>query len=137
MPTQDNSAANAAIVTLTTTTETAIVSSPPVSYNMPGGEGNLVQGNIVAAIGAGATSYQWKVYQGVGIGGTLVKASGNINVTASTTVDIGFEALDSSALALNGTTAYTVSLTVNGATANSTVGAGLGVISITPSTGAS
>lgn len=140
MPTQDNSSANAGSVTLTTITETPIVATPFVNYNMPGGEGNLVQGNIVCALGAGTTSYQWRVYQSIGgAAGTVIKASGNINATASTTVDIGFECLDASAAAITGNVpiSYSVTLQQNAATGNGSVAAGLGVISVTPSTSAS
>jgi len=135
MPTQDNVTVNAGVVTLTTTTETTIATAPGVSYAAPGGEGNYVQGNIVAAIGAGATSYTWRVYQNA----VLVASSGNITVTASTTVNIGFACLDSSAAATKSPAPifYGVTLQVNGATANSTVAAGLGVISSTPATSAS
>jgi hypothetical protein len=134
MPTQDNAAINTAPVTLTTTTETTIVTAPPVSYNAPGGEGNYIEGNIVAAFGAGVTSYQWKVYQNA----ILVQASGNITCTASTTVDIGFACLDTSAAARSAQNIfYGVTLTANAATGNSTVATGLGVISITPVSAAS
>jgi hypothetical protein len=139
MPTQGNAQTNAAIVTLTTTAETAVVTTQPVTYNSPGGSGNAIEGNIVAALSAAATSVVIKAYQGATIGGTLVATSGNINVTASTTADLGFSFEDTSAAAKGSGTPlqYTISLTVIGATGNTTIAAGLAFVNVTPVTAAS
>ena len=108
----------APLVSITTTTETAALTSAALPVNAPGAQGVKVTGTVTGATGAGVTSTQVRVYRGTStagtqIGGTLQEAQG-----ASSFYSMDFSALDT---APGSNPQYTVSVQMVGATGNSTV----------------
>lgn len=109
----------APLVTITTTTEiAALTSTPALPYNAPGAQGILVSGVVTGATGSGVTSCQVRVYRGTAItgtqvGGTLQEAQG-----ASSFYSMDFHVLDTAPAA---SAQYTVSIQQVGATGNGTV----------------
>jgi hypothetical protein len=116
-----------AAVTITTTAETLAITSAPVATALQTNKA-IVYAWLQLTLSANATAVTLKLYRGATITATLVLTGDAINVTASTKVElhIGF------AEALNGTESvqYTVSATVAGASANSTVDKGLIAVDI-------
>jgi hypothetical protein len=109
-------ASGAPLVTLTTTAETAALTSAAVPFNAPGGQGLFVSGIVTGATGTGTTSVQTRVYRGATISGTLLATLQETN--AAGFYQAGFQVLDS---APGANPVYTVSVQQVGATGNGTV----------------
>jgi hypothetical protein len=111
---------NSSSVPIPTTTETAIMSTA-VLYS---GEqsGVYVGGSFRVTPGTGTTAVVLKVRQGVGVSGTTVYTSPSIPVTAGNATDLALDIMDTTGV-INGPagTAYTVTITQTGATANGSV----------------
>ena len=114
-------ATGAPLVTLTTTAETAALTSNVLPYNAPGGQGVLISGTVAGATGTGVTSCQVRIRKGSGTGGaqvtdansTLQEAQG-----ASSFYTMNFSVLDPAPAA---NAQYTVTVQQVGATGNGTV----------------
>ena len=117
-------ATGAPLVTLTTTTETAAITSASEVINSPGA-GVLIRGTVTGATGAGVTSCQVRVRIGANTtSGTLVGAVLQEAQGASSFYSMDFSVLDTSkgtAAAPGGTAVYTVTVQQVGATGNGTV----------------
>lgn len=122
-------------VTLVNAAETAVIVTSPYVYDYPnpfvGGEhagsgpGVSISGVInVTTIGLNATNIFVKVRQGNGVGGTIVQNyTYNVSVGAGSTYDVAYDLPDTSRwCAQTGGGIYTVTVQINNATANSTVG---------------
>lgn len=113
------------LVTLTTTAETAAITSNALAVNAPGGEGVLIQGTVTGATGAGVTSCQVRIRQGANTTtGTVVGAVMQEAQGASSFYSMAFSVLDTSvgtAANPSGTAQYTVTVQQVGATGNGTV----------------
>jgi hypothetical protein len=110
-------ATGAPLVTLTTTAETAVITSGVLPYNAPGGQGVLVSGLVAGATGASVTSCQVRVYRGATTGGTQVGVTLQEAQGASSFYSMGFSILDTTPGA---NPQYTVSVQQVGATGNGT-----------------
>lgn len=109
--------------TITTTTETAIVTSSPMTINAPGAQGVTISGVVNVAVAASTTSVVLRIRNGVGVAGTQLVAI-TTTVTASTTVTIPYYWVDSTAQVLPGgvpNIQYTLTIVCTAAGANSTV----------------
>lgn len=123
MPANLHAAVNNGNTTLVTTAETACVTLPSFTPDNPQGQGIVVSGDINISPGTGTTSLVLKLRQGANtVTGTQV---GNSITVASSVSAVGFNWLDTSALALNDPAGmqYTVTVTQTGATGNGTVSA--------------
>lgn len=107
----------APLVTLTTTAETAALTTNALPYNAPTAQGLLVSGSIAGATGASTTSVQVRVYRGATTGGTLL-ATYQESAAASNFYSFGFSVLDTAPVA---SAVYTVSVQQVAATGNGTV----------------
>lgn len=108
----------APLVTLTTTAETAALTSAVLPYNAPGGQGLLVSGIVAGTTGASVTSCQVRVYRGATTGGTQIGVVLQEAQGASSFFSMGFQLLDT-APGVN--PQYTVSVQQVAATGNGTV----------------
>jgi len=105
--------------TIVTTAETAVQAITAPTMQSPDGSVLLEGACEVNPIGATTTSITVKVYRGA-IGGTLVGQLSQENVTAAGTAQISIQVIDTPAVELANQT-YTMSVTCNAATTNSTV----------------
>lgn len=114
---------NTGTTTLTTTAETVACTTPPLPVNAPGGQGVLIQGCVTGATGAGVTSVQVRIRQGVGTGGAVVGGVLQEAQAASSFYSMSFSVVDNTVGvpgAAVGTPQYTVTVQQVGATGNGT-----------------
>ncbi len=111
-------ASGAPLVTLTTTSEAAALTSATFPFNAPTASGLLVSGTVTGATGASVTSCQVRVYRGATIGGTQIGSTLQEAQGASSFYSMGFSILDTAPVA---SAVYTVSVQQVGATGNGTV----------------
>lgn len=115
--------------TITTTTETAVITTPAYTYDEPNpfvggehsgaGQGVSISGVInINPVGAGATSVVVRVRQGT-VTGTIVSTITQ-TVTAASSLELTFEGVDTTRFPASGGV-YVVSLQFGAATGNSTV----------------
>lgn len=106
-------------VTVTTTSETAAVTSPAQGISPPTASlGLVVRGNVNFTAGTGATAVTIRVRQGSGITGTLVGNALTVTVAAGSSYDLAFDVVDTSPVPAQ---QYTVTVTQTAATGNGTV----------------
>lgn len=118
-------------VTLVTTAETAAVTSSPVSYNQPGGQGLGVHGYVNVTAGAGTTAIVVTVRKGAGTGGQTLASSDTDTLAAGGSESIYYEFVDTTPTPtpagdvqgadVAGTNRYTVTVSQTGATGNGTI----------------
>jgi len=116
---------NAAVVTLTTTTESVVVLTDILSSVSDAGEGKLVNATVALTPGTAATAATLRVRRGSGITGTIVQTVVR-PVTAAVADAVSILALDNPAAP---SSQYAVTLQMTAATANTTVAAGAAVAS--------
>ena len=120
-------------ITMTTTAETAAVSSLPVGYNQPSGAGFglAVHGYVNVTAGAGTTSVSVAVRKGVGTTGQVLASSDPDTLAAGNSQSIAYEFVDTTpavtpsgtatGAGVAGTNQYTVTVQAVGATGNGTI----------------
>jgi hypothetical protein len=108
----------APLVSITTTTETAALTSAALPVNAPGAQGVKVSVTVTGATGAGVTSTQLRVYRGSTISGTQIGGTCQEAQGASSFYSMSASVLDT---APGSSQQYTVSVQMVGATGNSTV----------------
>ena len=121
MPTQSASSALASTV-ITGTTETAVVTSPAITEQIPHAGGLLVQGFVNITPGTGQTSVQLTVRQGSGTGGAVVITGQTATVAAGNAIDLPFYVIDGSPPPGN---QYTVTVTQAGGAGSGAINAAL------------
>lgn len=117
--------AQATAVNVPTTTETVAVASPLFVTNNPAGQGVLISGIVNILAGTSTTAVVVRIRQG-SVTGTLVGVATTHTLAAGASANIAFEALDSSALALNTGSAGSVWVV----TVQQTGGAAAGTVNI-------
>lgn len=110
-------------VTVVTTAETAVLTTPAMVYDQPTGQGVRISGVIaVNPVGTAATAATVRVRQGNGTTGPLVGIGEPETVAAGNSVDIPFDVEDTTRQpAESGGIQYTVTIAFTSATGNSTV----------------
>lgn len=121
MPTQSASA-TLVNTSITATTETAAVTSPAITEQIPHAGGLLVQGFVNVTPGTGQTTVQLTVRQGPGASGTVVTTGQPVTVIAGSPSDLPFYVIDGAPAAGN---QYTVTATQAGGAGNGTINAAL------------
>lgn len=115
--------------TLTTTTETVVMTMPGVSTNGPGDQA-FVSGSMAVTAGAAATGITVRVRRGTGITGTVIGTAEIDSVTAATTEPFPFDAFDTPGDVAN--QQYVVTAQQVAATGNGTVIYGAAQVSLGP-----
>lgn len=105
-------------VTLTTTSETALLSSTVNLENQPTGQGVSVNGNFNVLAGTGTTALTIRVRAGNGIAGALIGTAVTYTLAAGASATVPYGVLDPT---LIGTVQYTVTCQQTGASGNGTV----------------
>jgi len=108
----------APLVSITTTSETAALTSGAMPVNAPGAQGVKVTATVTGATGAGVTSAQVRLYRGTAITGTQIGGTIQESQGASSFYAMTIQALDTAPAA---SAQYTVSVQMVGASGNSTV----------------
>jgi hypothetical protein len=108
---------NSANQTLTTTSETAVLSSTTFVENQPTGLGVAVAGVFLISAGTATTSITIQVRRGVGTSGTSIYSVTH-NIAAATPELVAYGFVDPT---LSGTVQYSLTITQNAATGNGTV----------------
>jgi hypothetical protein len=118
-------ALNAAAVTITTTNETIVAKTNPFDM-FAAGEGSrfMVWFEALVTVGTAGTAVTVRIYRGPTgtTADTLIATSSAINATAGNVVQVAASTIDSTSQDYAGVM-YSASITVTGATGNSTVGA--------------
>jgi hypothetical protein len=134
MGANQNAVAVTVPVTLVTTAETIVVTTPLVTYDDPQGQGVAIDGTIyVSNGGTGGTAYVVRVYRGTAISLPNLIVATTITTAVSTLYALSVDALDQAELA--GPAQYTVTVQQTGATGNSTIT--YAALNTTPCTAAS
>lgn len=105
-----------AAVTVTTTTET-VVGSTPSNFEVAPYGSNIVSGTINFTAGTGTTAVVLRVRQGNTTSGTLIAPAQTITLAAAASANIPFEVEDLAPVAGN---TYCVTVQQTGATGNGT-----------------
>jgi hypothetical protein len=108
---------NNSSVTLTTTAETGICATTPLSINAPGGLGQAISATVNVTAGTGTTSITARVRAGLGTGGAVL-GTAQWNITAGQTDSRTITTGDN---ATQGTIQYTLTIQQNGASGNGEV----------------
>jgi hypothetical protein len=130
MATQKSAIAVTGVAT-SVSTEGIIATSPAISYNNPGGQGNLVSGVLNITTGLGTTALIIRVRSGTLVTSPIVGVLETDTVGASVGINLPYEFID--AAGVNATNQqYTVTLQQTGGTGAGNVAYGtLGVQPIT------
>jgi hypothetical protein len=118
----------ASAVSVTTTAETAALTTASVNTTLPNNT-ILIDFWLQITLSAASTTVTCKIYRGASTSGTLIFTCDAITVTASTKVDLHARTTD--VVAGLESVQYTVSVTVASASGTSTVDQGMGVINVT------
>lgn len=110
-------------VTVVTTAETAILTTPAMVYDQPSGAGVRISGVVeINPVGTGASVANVRVRQGSGTTGALVGVAEPQNCVAGNSLEVTFDVEDTTRYsAQSGGGQYTVTLAMTGATGNTTV----------------
>lgn len=129
MTTQTFSAQALTDVTVTTTTETVALTLPSIST--PGaGSQVTIDGALTMTYGTGATAVTVRVRRGTGITGTVVGEGNPLTVSAGNTSEQTFSVVDTPGEVAG--QAYVVTVQQTAATANGSVLASAGSITVGP-----
>lgn len=129
MTTQTFSAQALTDVTVTTTTETVALTLPSIST--PGaGSQVTIDGALTMTYGTGATAVTVRVRRGTGITGTVVGEGNPLTVSAGNTSEQTFSVVDTPGEVAG--QAYVVTVQQTAATANGSVLASAGTITVGP-----
>src|SRR5579859_7563589 len=120
---------NNATQTLTTTSETIVLSLPAISTNGPG-DTVSIQGKFDITFGTGATGVIVRVRRGSTVSGTLIGDANTISATAANTNDLPFAVEDTPGEVAG--QVYVVTVQQVAATANGSVLQIEGEISLAP-----
>lgn len=110
-------------VTVTTTSETTVLTSAAISDDLASAitTGVKVNGFINVTAGTAATLATIRVREGSGTGGTLVYETEPFTVAAGSEYQVPYEALDATGFASGAGAQWTVTIQFTAATGNSTV----------------
>ena len=87
-------AASTTATNIPTTTETVLVTTPPLSTDGAAQQVSL-QATAIFATGTATTAVRLRIRRGTGITGTVVADSGSVVAAASSGIDLGVDGVDS------------------------------------------
>lgn len=129
MPVQMFASQNANSQTVTTTTETVILTFPAISTPNAGSQ-VTIQADMDITWGTGTTTGRFRIRRGTGITGTIVADTGALSYTAGSTYDSSITGEDTPGEVAG--QAYVVTVQAAGASGNSTVSLASGSIMVGP-----